>query len=112
MAAIVTTPFRVVNAENFKEDIAGSSVYVGIGKSDVWSTNTSNLVDAATPFTPQDRLDDLHEAYQNMIGMKKIASSDVAHIVPRYTWSADQTYVAWDSDDSANIRQKVLYNHI
>ena len=108
MAAIVTTPFRVVNAENFKEDIAGSSVYVGIGKSDAWSTNTSNLVDAATPFTPQDRLDDLHEAYQNMIGMKKIASSDVAHIVPRYTWSADQTYVAWDSDDSA-IYDKKFY---
>ena len=108
MAAIVTTPFRVVNAENFKEDIAGSSVYVGIGKSDVWSTNTSNLVDAATPFTPQDRLDDLHEAYQNMIGMKKIASSDVAHIVPRYTWSADQTYHAWDSDDSA-IYDKKFY---
>ena len=70
MAAIITTPFRVVNAENFKEDIAESSVYVGIGKSDVWSTNTSDLTDAATPFTPQDRLDDLHEAYQNMIGMK------------------------------------------
>ena len=108
MAAIVTTPFRVVNAENFKEDIAGSSVYVGIGKSDVWSTNTSDLTDAATPFTPQDRLDDLHEAYQNMIGMKKIASSDVAHIVPRYTWSADQTYHAWDSDDSA-IYDKKFY---
>ena len=108
MAAIVTTPFRVVNAENFKEDIAGSSVYVGIGKSDVWSNNTSNLVDAATPFTPQDRLDDLHEAYQNMIGMKKIASSDVAHIVPRYTWSADTTYHAWDSDEPA-IYDKKFY---
>ena len=71
MAAIITTPFRVVNAENFKEDIAGSSVYVGIGKSDVWSTTTTDLTDAATPFTPQDRIDDLHEAYQNMIGMKK-----------------------------------------
>lgn len=108
MAAIVTTPFRVVNAENFKEDIAGSSVYVGIGKSDVWSTNVSDLTDEATPFTPQDRIDDLHQAYQNMIGMKKIASSDVAHIVPRYTWSADQTYVAWDSDDSA-IYDKKFY---
>ena len=108
MAAIITTPFRVVNAENFKEDIAGSSVYVGIGKSDVWSTTTTNLVDAATPFTPQDRIDDLHEAYQNMIGMKKIASSDVAHIVNRYTWSADRIYTAWDSDDSA-IYDKLFY---
>ena len=43
MTAIVTTPFRVVNAENFKEDIAGSSVYVGIGKTDVWSNSTSSV---------------------------------------------------------------------
>ena len=34
MTAIVTSNFRVVNAENFKEDVkdAGTSVYVGIGK--------------------------------------------------------------------------------
>ena len=108
MTAIVSTPFRVVNAENFKEDIAGSSVYVGIGKSDVWSTTTSDLTDASVPFTPQDRLDDLHEAYQNMIGMKKIASSDVSHIVPRHTWSTGTVYVAWDSDDSA-IYDKSFY---
>ena len=108
MTAIVSTPFRVVNAENFKEDIAGSSVYVGIGKSDVWSTTTSDLTDASVPFTPQDRLDDLHEAYQNMIGMKKIAASDVSHIVPRHTWNSGTVYVAWDSDDSA-IYDKSFY---
>ena len=108
MTAIVTTPFRVVNAENFKEDIAGSSVYVGIGKSDVWSTATSDLTDATTPFTPSDRIDDIHEAYQNLIGMKKIASADVAHIVPRHTWTSGTTYTAWDSDDSA-IYDKAFY---
>ena len=108
MTAIVTTPFRVVNAENFKEDVAGSSVYVGIGKTDVWSTATSDLTDATTPFTPQDRIDDIHEAYQNMIGMKKIASADVAHIVPRHTWTSGTTYTAWDSDDSA-IYDKAFY---
>ena len=108
MTAIVTTPFRVVNAENFKEDIAGSSVYVGIGKTDVWSNATSDLTDASTPFTPQDRLDDLHEAYQNMIGMKKIASSDISHIVPRHTWATGTEYTAWDSDDSA-IYDKEFY---
>ena len=108
MTAIVTTPFRVVNAENFKEDIAGSSVYIVIGKTDVWSTSTSDLTDASTPFTPQDRIEDLNEAYQNMIGMKKIASSDVSHIVPRHTWATGTTYVAWDSDDSA-IYDKAFY---
>ena len=42
MTAIVTSNFRVVNAENFKQDVAdaNTSVYVGIGKSDVWSLTT------------------------------------------------------------------------
>ena len=75
MTAIVTTPFRVVNAQNFKEDVSStsSSVYVAIGKSDAWSNATSDTTDT-TPFTPSDRIDDLSEAYQNMIGMKKIGS--------------------------------------
>ena len=71
MAAIITTPFRVLNAENFKEDVAdsGTSVYIGIGKSDAWSNTTSDLTDT-TPFVPGDHIDDINEAHQQMIGMK------------------------------------------
>ena len=107
MTAIVTTPFRVVNAQNFKEDVGSNSVYVGIGKSDAWSTTTSDITDT-TPFTPSDRIDDISEAYQNMIGMKKITSSDISHIVPRHTWTSGTTYIAWDSDD-ATIYDKAFY---
>lgn len=107
MTAIVTTPFRVVNAENFKEDVATSNVYVGIGKADAWSTTTSDITDT-TPFTPSDRIDDISEAYQNMIGMKKVTSSDISHIVPRHTWTSGTTYIAWDSDD-ATIYDKAFY---
>ena len=109
MTAIVTTPFRVVNAQNFKDDVssASSSVYVAIGKSDAWSNATSDTTDT-TPFTPQDRIDDIAEAYQNMIGMKKITASEVSHIVPRNQWTSGNTYVAWDSDD-ALIYDKDFY---
>ena len=69
MTAIVTTPFRVVNAQNFKEDVASSSVYVAIGKSDVWSNSTSDTTDT-TPFTPLDNIDNIAGAYQQMIGMR------------------------------------------
>jgi hypothetical protein len=88
MTAIVTSNFRVINAENFKEDVAdaNTSVYVGIGKSDVWSLTTSDTTDT-TPFTPVDALDSLGEASQNMIGMKLIGTADVSHVVPRYTWA-------------------------
>jgi len=109
MTAIVTTPFRVVNAQNFKEDVSStsSSVYVAIGKSDAWSNATSDTTDT-TPFTPSDRIDDLAEAYQNMIGMKKITAGEVAHIVPRHTWTGSTSYVGWDSDD-ATIYDKKFY---
>ena len=107
MTAIVTTPFRVVNAQNFKEDVGANSVYVGIGKADAWSTTTSDITDT-TPFTPSDRIDDISEAYQNMIGMKKVLATEVSHIVPRHTWTSGTTYTAWDSDD-ATIYDKAFY---
>ena len=107
MTAIVTTPFRVVNAQNFKNNVAANSVYVAIGKSDAWSTTTSDLTDT-TAFTPSDRIDDLSEAYQNMIGMKKVLSTDVSHVVPRHTWTSGTSYIAWDSDD-ATIYDKAFY---
>ena len=109
MTAIVTTQFRVLNAENFKEDVAdaNSSVYVGIGKADAWSFNTSDITDT-TPFLPEDHTDDLAEAYQNMIGMKRINENDISQVVPRYTWGAGNSYVPWDSRDQ-DIYDKQFY---
>ena len=109
MTAIVTSNFRVVNAENFKEDVkdAGTSVYVGIGKPDVWSNTLSDTTDT-TPTVPVDALDTLGEAHQNLIGLKLIGVNDISHIVPRHTWTAAVQYVAWDSDDAA-IYDKKFY---
>lgn len=107
MAAIVTSNFRVLNANNFKEDVANNVVYVSIGKSDVWSLTTSDTTDT-TPFTPHDHLDALGEARANLMSLKKIASSDLSHVIPRYTWTSGNSYVAWDSDDSS-IFDKAFY---
>jgi hypothetical protein len=109
MTAIITSKFRVLNAENFKDSVSdtNTSVYVGIGKSDAWSLSTSDTTDTI-PFIPQDTLDDIGEAYENLIGLKSITASDVSHVVPRYTWGAGQSYVAWDSADP-NIYDKAFY---
>ena len=107
MAAIVTSNFRVLNANNFKEDVTDNNVYVAIGKSDVWSLTTSDTTDT-TPFTPNDHLDDLGEARGNLIAMKKVAAADLANVVPRYSWTSGNSYVAWDSDD-ASIFDKAFY---
>ena len=107
MAAIVTSNFRTLNAGHFKDQVEGSSVYVSIGKSDVWSLTTSDTTDT-TPFTPADNLDQLGEARANLIAMKKIVAADIAHVVPRKTWTSGRSYIAWDSDD-ASIFDKDFY---
>lgn len=107
MTAIVTTPFRVLNAENFKADVAAGGMYLGIGKADVWSLTTADTTDT-TAFTPYDNRDNITEAWKNMLGLKKLGAGDVAHVVPRNTWTTGNSYVAWDSDD-ASIYDKAFY---
>ena len=107
MTAIVTSNFRSVNAENFKQDVEDddTSVYVGIGKADAWSNSSSDTLDT-TPFTPVDALDATGEAFQNMIGMKLEVEGDISHVVPRHTWETNETYVPWDSDDGSIFDKK------
>jgi len=109
MTAIVTSKFRTLNAENFKDDIASAatSVYVAVGKSDVWSLATSDTTDT-TPFTPYDTIDNLVEARENAFAMKLLASADSSHVVPRHTWTTGTSYVAWDSNDP-DIFDKAFY---
>lgn len=109
MTAIITSQFRVLNAENFKEDIedTNTSLYIGIGKADAWSNSISDLSDT-TPFVPNDHGDDIQEAQQNLIGLKKVEGTNVSHVVPRYNWTVNTAYVAWDSADS-DIYDKQFY---
>jgi hypothetical protein len=99
MTAIVTTPFRVLNAENFKEDVAAGGMYLGIGKSDVWSLTTSDTTDT-TAFTPFDNKENTAEAWKNMLGLKKLGGGDISHVVPRYTWASGNSYYAYDSNEA------------
>ena len=109
MTAIVTTQFRVVNAENFKRDVVDpdNSVYVFIGKSDAWSDSIAVTVDSDPP-PPVDNLRDSSETYKNLIAGKLITANDVVHVVPRYDWTSGNAYVAWDDTDS-DITVKQFY---
>ena len=107
MTAIVSSNFRVTNANNFKEDVQNSNVYVAIGRADAWSATTADNVDG-TPFTPNDHLEDQNNARRQFIGLQKLTSADVSHVVKRYDWTTGRSYTAWDSDD-ANIYDKEFY---
>ena len=97
MTAIVSQNFRVVNADNFKEDVKNSNVYVGIGKADAWSTSTADTTDT-TPTVPSDHLDDQAAARYQMIGMQKLTAADVSHVVKRHNWTTGTVYEPYDSN--------------
>lgn len=109
MTAIVTTQFRVVNAENFKRDVVDpdNSVYVFIGKSDAWSSSVSDLTDTDPP-SPVDTNRDSSETFKNLIAGKLVTANDVIHVVPRYDWTSGNSYVAWDDTDP-DITTKQFY---
>ena len=110
MAAIVTSNFRVLNAENFKADVGTDKVYVGIGKADAWSDSTSDVTDdpVSPEYLPNDHLDDEGQARANLLALKKVAASDISHVVTRYNWASGTTYDDWDSNDP-NIFDKKFY---
>ena len=97
MTAIVSQNFRVVNAENFKDDVKNSNVYVGIGKADAWSQSTGDLLDT-TPDVPNDHLDDAVASRYQMIGMQKLTAADVSHVVKRHDWATGTVYEQYDSN--------------
>ena len=97
MTAIVSQNFRVVNADNFKEDVKNSNVYVGIGKADAWSTSTADTTDT-TPTVPSDHLDDQAAARYQLIGMQKLTAADVSHVVKRHDWTTGTVYEPYDSN--------------
>jgi len=111
MTAIVTSDFRVINVENFKDDVTNHSMYIAIGKSDVWSGSISDTTDSTsigTEFPPNDHLDDIGEARANFMAMQRVNAADVSHVVPRYQWTSGRSYVAWDSNDGS-IFDKEFY---
>ena len=119
MAAIITSHFRTLNANNFKESIAdeANGYYLFVGKSDAWSANLATTSDSEAP-TPLDTIVEINDAYQNMSALKRITASDVTNVMPRFasvsntdislTWISGSTYVAWDDQDP-DIYSKPFY---
>ena len=119
MAAIITSHFRMLNANNFKDSVAdlANSYYLFLGKSDAWSANLAATTDSEAP-TPLDTIVEINDAYQNMSALKKITAGDVTNVMPRHasvsnvdvslTWVSGATYVAWDDQDP-DIYSKPYY---
>ena len=101
MSAIITTKFRYQTAANLINAIGGNgtqgaeSYYVFIGRAFPWPVSDT------TPTVPQDRFTDENDAKQNIIALKKISSTYVSNVAPRYNWISGTTYAEYDDDDFA-----------
>ena len=110
MAAIITNKFRINNAEQFVEsfsEAAPTTYYLFIGRSHSWASdvdaqgNTINEGTDASPPTPNDDVSSEFYNYDDMLGAKLIASTDVSHCIPRRNWTTGTTYDHYEHNISA-----------
>jgi len=101
MAAIITNKFRINNAEQFVEsfsETAAETYYLFIGRAHAWASdvdaqgNTIAEGTDASPPTPNDDVTSEFYNYDDMLGAKLIASSDVSRVIPRRNWTTGTTY--------------------
>ena len=97
MAAIITEKFRLNNARQFKEDFgeSASSTYMFIGRPWLWGTDD-------TIETPVDNNSNEIDAYDDMVALKKITSSDVSHGIVRRDWTSGTIYDEYRHDYSSS----------
>jgi len=97
MAAIITNNLRIHNAEQFLEafsETANTTFYVFIGKSIPWENNLDSTGTLSELIDNQSLLFNL---YDEMIAAKKIVSTDVDLVIPRYDWISGTVYNRYDN---------------
>ena len=107
MAAIITNKFRINNAEQFTEsfsETAATTYYLFIGRPHAWATDADpqgvSVVEGTdvAPPTPYDTMGAEFYAWDDMIGLKIIASTDVSYVIPRRDWTTGTTYDYYSHD--------------
>ena len=111
MAAIITNKFRINNAEQFVESFSEASptaYYLFIGRPQAWSTdvdvqgNSINEGTDTTPPTPNDDISTEYYSYDELLGAKKITTSDITNVIQRRTWTTGTTYDMYEHNISSS----------
>ena len=111
MAAIITNKFRINNAEQFVESFSEASAttyYLFIGRAHAWASdadvqgNTIAEGTDASPPTPNDDIASEFYAWDDMLGAKIIASTDVSYCIPRRNWTTGTTYDHYEHNISSS----------
>ena len=123
MAAIITNKFRINNAEQFVEsfsETAAETYYLFIGRAHAWASdadvqgNTIAEGTDASPPTPNDDVTSEFYNWDDMLGAKIIASTDVSRAIPRRNWTTGTTYDMYEhnigSSNAANSGATNLFD--
>jgi len=111
MAAIITNKFRINNAEQFVESFSEASpetYYLFIGRAHAWASdadaqgNTIAEGTDASPPTPNDDVSSEFYNWDDMLGAKIIASTDVSRVIPRRNWTTGTTYDMYEHNISSS----------
>lgn len=106
MASIVTTKFRVHNAEQFAEAFSETSntiMYLFIGK------NTAFPNDNAPPTPVNSTANVEYTPWRDMYAAKRITTADVTHAIERYDWTAGTVYDKYDDQDTNLLESDDFY---
>jgi hypothetical protein len=105
MASIVTSKFRIHNAQQFYEsfsEAANTIMYLFVGKNTAFPNDNS----PPTPINSTANIE--YTPWRDMYGVKRIQSADVTHAIPRYDWTTGTVYTAYEDQD-VNILTSNFY---
>jgi len=101
----------IMNAKAFIESLSRTDgrdtknsniLYAVLGKNTEWSNEPipDDIVESVTAKH--------YELWENAIGGKKITTSDVSHVIPRYNWTSGTTYSMYRNNDTS-LYTKAFY---
>lgn len=94
--AIVTDKLRIINCSNFVNDIQNNYyIFIGLPNSDYFYPNWNS----SRP-DPTDDFLYLNSYQDNILGVKKLSSSDVVRVIPKINWSNGRRYEMYRHDYS------------
>lgn len=106
MPSIVSSKFRIHNAEQFKEafdEAANTIMYFFIGRN-------QSYADDNNPPTPVNSTANVEfTPWREMISSKRVQASDVTHVIPRYDWTSGNVYDQYDDQDTNLIESDDFY---
>ena len=98
MSNPVTNKFRVFNAKQLVEsfsEAAADVLYVFLGRPGGWPVDTA----PPAPTSDVDSVD--FDFWRSMLAARRVTSSDVSHVVPRYNWTTGKVYRQYKTNDAS-----------